>query len=72
MTRCSPTKMSEPKKETGERAVYNSDPSTPIDWWKEAWEAAKQRAGVEVRFHDLRHTATTRSLDAGVDHGTAC
>ncbi len=33
--------------------------------WKEAWEAAKQRAGVECRFHDLRHTGATHLLEAG-------
>jgi integrase len=33
---------------------------------KEAWEAAKGRAGVKCRFHDLRHTAVSRMLDAGV------
>ena len=36
--------------------VYNCDPMKPIGRWKEAWEAAKIRAGVQCRFHDLRHT----------------
>ena len=36
--------------------VYDTDPTKPIGRWKEAWEAAKIRAGVECRFHDLRHT----------------
>ena len=36
--------------------------------WKEAWEAAKARSGVECRFHDLRHTGCSRLLDAGVSH----
>ena len=48
--------------------VYSTDPTRPIGTWKEAWEAAKRRAGVECRFHDLRHTGCTRLLDAGVTH----
>ena len=46
--------------------VYATDPSVPIGDWKEAWEAAKERAKVACRFHDLRHTACTRMLEAGV------
>jgi integrase len=58
--------------------VYASDPTQPIGSWKEAWEAAKKRAGrtlnpeAEIpqplicRFHDLRHTGCTRMLEAGV------
>jgi integrase len=48
--------------------VYATDPNNPIGSWKEAWEAAKQRAGVECRFHDLRHTACSRLLDSGASH----
>lgn len=48
------------------RCVYHVDPTKPIGDWKEAWEAAKKRAGVECRFHDLRHTGCTRMLEAGV------
>ncbi|MGO4885147.1 MAG: tyrosine-type recombinase/integrase [Bryobacteraceae bacterium] len=46
--------------------TYDTDPTTPIGRWKEAWEAAKKRAGVQCRFHDLRHTGCTRMLEAGV------
>lgn len=62
--------------------TYATDPNQPIGDIKEAWERAKQRAGrilkgilddsdIEVkplrcRFHDLRHTAVSRMLDAGV------
>lgn len=46
--------------------IYDSDPTKPIGRWKEAWEAAKIRAGVQCRFHDLRHTGCTRMLEAGI------
>lgn len=46
--------------------AYDTDPTKPIGRWKEAWEAAKARAGVRCRFHDLRHTGCTRMLEAGV------
>ena len=45
--------------------VYATDPTQPIGDWKEAWEAAKKRAKVSCRFHDLRHTACTRMLEGG-------
>jgi len=47
-------------------SVYSIDVSKPIGDWKEAWEAAKKRAGVTCRFHDLRHTGCTRMLEAGI------
>ena len=46
--------------------AYDTDPSKPVGDWKEGWEAAKKRAGVTCRFHDLRHTGCTRMLEAGV------
>lgn len=45
--------------------VHSTDPTNPIGDWKEAWEAARKRAGVSCRFHDLRHTACTRMLESG-------
>jgi hypothetical protein len=42
------------------------DPLTPTREVKTAWESAKEKAGVESRFHDLRHTACTRLLERGV------
>lgn len=60
---------------------YETDPAQPIGDIKEAWERAKVRAGeflqrgegdeltvttLRCRFHDLRHTAVSRMLDAGV------
>jgi integrase len=48
--------------------TYDTDPTKPIGSWKEAWEGAKERAGVECRWHDLRHTGCTRLLESGVSH----
>jgi integrase len=45
---------------------YCTGPTRPVGDWKEGWEAAKKRAGVKCRFHDLRHTGCTRMLEAGV------
>jgi integrase len=33
---------------------------------QEAWQLAKQRGNVRCRLHDLRHTACTRMLEAGI------
>ena len=41
------------------------DPTKPVGEIKTAWKAAKKRAGVVSRFHDLRHTACTRLLERG-------
>jgi integrase len=46
--------------------VYYTDPSKPINSWKVSWQSAKDRADVECRFHDLRHTGCTRMLEAGI------
>lgn len=68
---------------TAGAVVYDTDPSRPIGNWKEAWEKAKARAGeilggkreeeeesepLHCRFHDLRHTAVTRLLEAGIPY----
>jgi integrase len=57
--------------------AYGTDPTRATGNWKEAWEAAKARAGAALnpddkkpeplrcRFHDLRHTGCTRMLEAG-------
>jgi integrase len=48
--------------------VYAIDVTRPIGTFKYAWRDARKRAGVQCRFHDLRHTGCTRLLDAGVPH----
>lgn len=49
-----------------EPTVYDVDSTRPINSWKEAWESVKERTGVSIRFHDLRHTCVTRMLEGGV------
>src|SRR5580698_8542219 len=67
---------------TAGSVIYDTDPTQPIGNWKEAWERAKKRAGailkgnvaegesnpLQCRFHDLRHTAVTRLLEAGIPY----
>ena len=45
--------------------AYGTDPTSPISSWKVAWTTARKAAGVECRFHDLRHTCITRLLERG-------
>jgi len=45
------------------------DPHRPVTGIKSAWEAARKSAGVSVRFHDLRHTAYTKLVEAGTPEG---
>jgi integrase len=49
-----------------EATISNVDPTKAINSWKEAWESVKERTGVSIRFHDLRHTCVTRMLEGGV------
>ena len=46
--------------------VYSSTPTKPTTSVQEAWQRAKKRCAVRCRLHDLRHTACTRMLEAGV------
>jgi integrase len=47
-------------------SVFDTLPDTPIGSWKVAWTTARDVAGVQCRFHDLRHTTVTRLLERGV------
>jgi integrase len=40
------------------------DVSRPTKGWRTAWRNACVRAGVKVRFHDLRHTAITKLAES--------
>ena len=40
----------------GAIALYSVRPEVPIGSWKVAWTAARDRASVYCRWHDLRHT----------------
>ena len=40
------------------------DTSRPISTFKTAWENVREKAGVNARFHDLRHTAKTTFMRA--------
>ena len=40
----------------GKAVPYDIKPTVPIGSWKVAWTAARKAAGVECRWHDMRHT----------------
>jgi site-specific recombinase XerD len=46
------------------------DPTKPIVDITTAWDALRERSGVQCRFHDLRHTAATKMAEAGVPEST--
>jgi integrase len=46
--------------------VYRHDPTKPMNSWRVAWKACLKRCGIDMRFHDLRHTAVSRMLRAGI------
>jgi len=45
---------------------FRHDPMRALGTIKNSWKTARQISGVTCRFHDLRHTACTRMLEAGV------
>lgn len=46
------------------------DPSKPIGDISTAWDALRERTGVQCRLHDLRHTTATKMAEAGVPEST--
>ncbi len=46
------------------------DPSRPITSWRSAWRAALKRAGLQIRFHDLRHTCITKLAESQASEHT--
>ncbi len=47
-----------------------NDPTKPITDVTGAWKALRKSAGVQCRLHDLRHTAATKTAEAGVPEST--
>jgi integrase len=47
-----------------------NDPTRPVTTIKSAWEGVRTAAGVNCRFHDLRHTAITKLAEQGVPDST--
>ena len=45
--------------------ILRADPTRPMGSWKVAWKNIQRTAGIKCRFHDLRHSAVTRLLEAG-------
>jgi integrase len=45
---------------------YAVDSSKPLGSWKTAWASAKERAGVECRMHDLRHSLVSKLAEQGI------
>jgi len=41
------------------------DPTRPISTFKTAWTNVREKAGVWIRLHDLRHTAITKLAESG-------
>jgi integrase len=51
----------------GQATVCESDPTQPFGSLQRAWERARERAGLPtLRIHDLRHSAVSRMIVAGV------
>lgn len=46
------------------------DTSRPIKSWRSAWRAALKRAGLQLRFHDLRHTCITKLAEGQASEQT--
>jgi integrase len=50
--------------------AWEVDPTQPMHRWKVAWEAARKRAKVSCRFHDLRHTFISRLAESQASDST--
>jgi integrase len=46
------------------------DPTRPITSWRSAWRSILRTAGLQCRFHDLRHTAVTTMAEKGLPEQT--
>jgi integrase len=54
--------------ETGKKRPY--DPTRPVSSLKTSWKNVKDRAGVQGRFHDTRHTLITELAEGGAGDQT--
>jgi len=54
----------------GEVVPYRTFPDQPVRSFQTAWRAAKKAAGVECRWHDLRHSAASRIAAGGATDQT--
>ena len=45
-------------------------PERPISSFKTSWKNVRKKAGVTIRFHDLRHTAITKLAESGAPDET--
>jgi integrase len=48
----------------------NIDPTRPIKAWRTAWRRALKEAGLNIRFHDLRHTSITKVAEGQASEQT--
>ena len=48
--------------------VCPTDLTRPVTSLKRAWEGVRQKAGIECRLHDLRHSFCTKMREAGIAH----
>jgi integrase len=46
------------------------DPTKPIKSWRSAWRPALKRAGLQIRFHGLRHTCITKLAESQASEHT--
>jgi integrase len=46
------------------------DASRPMKSWRSAWRAALKREGLQLRFHDLRHTCITKLAESQASEQT--
>ena len=46
------------------------EPQRPISSFKTSWTNVRNKAGLSIRFHDLRHTAITKLAESGAGDET--
>jgi integrase len=50
--------------------MSNVDLSQPIRSWRTGWRRALKEAGLQIRFHDLRHCCVTKLAEGQASEGT--